>query len=72
MSYIAINSETNTVYYSKGADKLAKLIGISPKTIIRNANSILSVKQWNGYSIAKCKEVPNADRGTNIKAKSQW
>ncbi len=64
--YIAQNIQTKQLYYSKGADKLATLIGISPKTIVRNATNTFSTKVYNGYVFAKCEELRNSNRGTDI------
>lgn len=67
MNYIVQNTVTKELFYSKGASKLAEMIGISEKTIQRNAKHTFTEKIYNGFIFAKAKIIPNKDRGTNIK-----
>lgn len=67
MNYIVQNTTTGELFYSKGASKLAKMIGISEKTMQRNAKYTFTTKIYNGFIFAKAKLLPNKDRGTNIK-----
>ena len=66
MNYIAQNIETKELFYSKGATKIAELIGISEKTVQRNATNIFTTKIYKGYVFAKAKIIPNKDRGSKI------
>ena len=67
MNYIVQNTTTKELFYSKGASKLAEMIGISEKTIQRNAKHTFTEKVYNGFIFAKAKIIPNKNRGTNIK-----
>lgn len=67
MNYIVQNITTKELFYSKGASKLANMIGISEKTMQRNAKHTFTTKIYNGFIFAKAKTIPNKDRGTNIK-----
>lgn len=71
MNYIAQNITTKELFYSKGASKLAEMIGISEKTIQRNAKHTFTTKEYNGYIFAKAKTIPNKNRGTNIKEENK-
>jgi len=63
MGYIAQNEDTKKLYYSKGANKIAKLVGINPTTVTRNAKTTFTDKVYNGYRIAKTEEISNESRG---------
>lgn len=67
MNYIVQNTTTKELFYSKGASKLSQMIGISEKTMQRNAKNTFTTKIYNGFVFAKAKIIPNKDRGTNIK-----
>ena len=67
MNYIVQNVLTKELFYSKGASKLAEMIGISEKTIQRNAKHTFTDKIYNGFIFAKAKIIPNKNRGSNIK-----
>ncbi len=67
MNYIVQNISTGELFYSKGASKLSEMIGISEKTMQRNAKHTFTTKVYNGYVFAKAKTIPNKDRGSNIK-----
>lgn len=70
MGYIARNLNTNKVYYSKGADKIAKKVGISGTTITRffskseNKDKDKTFKEW---VITFVEEIISQNRGKNIK-----
>lgn len=66
MDYIVQNVETKELFYSKGATKLSKMIGISEKTMQRNAKCTFTTKIYNGFIFAKAKVLPNKNRGSNI------
>jgi hypothetical protein len=67
VNYIAQNITTGELFYSKGTYKLSEMIGISPKTMQRNAKYTFTTKIYNGFVFAKAKIIPNKNRGTNIK-----
>ena len=67
MNYIVQNTTTKELFYSKEATKLAEMIGISEKTMQRNAKYTFTTKIYNGFIFAKAKIIPNKNRGTNIK-----
>lgn len=67
MPYIAQKISTGELYYSKGANKLAALIGINPSTITKRATNRFTTKVYKGYIFAKVGEIPNENRGSNIK-----
>ena len=66
MNYIVQNVETKELFYSKGASKLAEMIGISEKTLQRNAKNTFTTKIYHGFVFAKAKTIPNKNRGSNI------
>lgn len=67
MIYIAQKVSTKELFYSKGATKLARLIGISERTIYRNAENVFTKKEYNGFIFAKCKEIEALPRGNPFK-----
>jgi len=67
MNYIVQNVQTKELFYSKGASKLSNMIGISEKTMQRNAKHTFTEKIYNGFVFAKAKTIPNKDRGNDIK-----
>lgn len=67
MNYIVQNVTTGELFYSKGASKLSEMIGISEKTMQRNAKHTFTTKIYNGFIFAKAKIIPNKDRGNKIK-----
>lgn len=67
MNFIAIKESTGELFYSKGANKLARIIGISASTVTRKGTNTFSNKLYNGFRYAKCKEIEALDRGNNIK-----
>ena len=70
MGYIARNLTTNEVHFSKGANKLAKIIGCNYSTITKffqikeNKNKDKLIK---GYLISKTIDLKNESRGKHIK-----
>jgi hypothetical protein len=70
MGFIARNITTNEVYYSKGANKIADLIGCNYSTITKfyqiNSNKYKD-KLIKGWNISKTNDLSNQSRGKNIK-----
>lgn len=70
MGYIARNLTTNEVHFSKGANKLANIIGCNYSTITKffqitsNNNKDKLIK---GYLISKTIDLKNESRGKHIK-----
>lgn len=70
MGYIARNLTTNEVHFSKGANKLAIIIGCNYSTITKffqitsNKNKDKLIK---GYLISKTIDLKNESRGKHIK-----
>ncbi len=66
MGYTARNIETNEVYYSRGASKIAVLIGCTGSTITKffliERNKTLE-KVFKGWVINKTIDLKNKDRG---------
>jgi hypothetical protein len=71
MGFIARNIITNVVHYSKGANKLAYLIGCNYSTITKyyqiNANRHKD-KTINDWIVSKTIDLNNNNRGSNIKS----
>lgn len=67
MGYIAQNIITNELFYSKGADKIAELVGISPTTITRNVKKGMFNKEYNGFLIGRTTELIGKPRGKPFK-----
>lgn len=67
MGYIAQKTSTKEVFYSKGANKIADLIGCHPSTITKNAKFEYTTKEYNGYIFAKVTEIANKDRGVGAR-----
>ena len=70
MGFIARNLTTNEVYYSKGANKIANLIGCNYSTITKfyqtNSNKNKD-KLIRGWLVSKTNDLNNQKRGINIK-----
>jgi len=70
MGFIVRNLTTNEVYYSKGANKIANLIGCNYSTITKfyqiNSNKNKD-KLIRGWLISKTNDLNNQKRGINIK-----
>lgn len=60
MSYIAIHTTTNNHYRSKGANKIAKKLNISPNTIYKYTNTNI---EYKGYLFYKVYDIPNKSGG---------
>lgn len=67
MPYIAQNTTTKEIFYSKGANKIAELLKINPTTITKYKEKGFKPKEYNGYIFARVELIENKDRGTNIK-----
>ena len=69
MGYIARNLETNEVHFSKGANKLANIIGCNYSTITKfyqiNDNKYKD-KLIKGHLISKTIDLKNESRGKHI------
>ena len=70
MGYIARNLTTNEVHYSKGANKIADLIGCNYSTITKyyqiNSNKHKD-KLIKGWIVSKTIDLKNESRGKHIK-----
>ena len=70
MGFIVRDLMTNEVYYSRGANKIANLIGCNYSTITKfyqkreNQNKD---KLINGWNVSKTNDLSNQNRGNNIK-----
>ena len=70
MGYIARNLTTNEVHFSKGANKLAKIIGCNYSTITKfyqirdNKHKDKLIK---GFLVSKTNDLLNEPRGKHIK-----
>jgi len=70
MGFIARNLTTNQVYYSKGANKIANLIGCNYSTITKfyqKRENQTKDKLIKGWIVSKTIEISNQNRGINIK-----
>ena len=70
MGYIARNLNTNEVFYSKGANKIADKVGCNYSTITRffsKRENKGKDKLINSYIISKTTDLMNQNRGNNIK-----
>ena len=68
MGFIAINNETKQVYFSKGANKIADLVGCNPTTITKVLQKPHQWREFKHWTIAKTLDLGNSDRGSDIKA----
>lgn len=68
MPYIAQNTTTKEIFYSKGANKIARLLQINPTTITKWKEKGFKPKEYNGYIFAKVELMENKNRGNNIKS----
>lgn len=69
MGFIARNLTTNEVHYSKGANKIAKLIGCNYSTITKFyqiASNKCKDKLIRGWIVSKTNDISNQKRGINI------
>lgn len=70
MGYIARNSITNEVFYSRGANKLADKIGCNYSTITKffaKKENKGREKIIKGYIVSQTTDLLNQSRGINIK-----
>lgn len=70
MGYIARNLTTNETFYSKGANKIADLIGCTGSNITKFFNKEENKnkdKPFKGWIITKVIEIKAKNRGSNIK-----
>ena len=70
MGYIARNLTTNEVHFSKGANKLANIIGCNYSTITKFfqiSDNKYKDKLIKGYLISKTIDLKNESRGKHIK-----
>ena len=70
MGFIARNLTTNEVYYSRGANKIANLIGCNYSTITKfyqKRENLMKDKLIKGWNISKTNDLSNQSRGINIK-----
>lgn len=68
MGFIAKQISTNKVYYSKGANKIADLIGCHYSTITKHFQNSSSDKVIKGYIVSKTIDLVNKDRGSSTKS----
>lgn len=71
MGYIARNLESNKVFYSKGLLKIAEKIGCNHSTLTRFFSKVENIrkdKTIKGWIITFVEEIPNKNRGKNIKS----
>lgn len=69
MGYIARNLETNEVHFSKGANKLANIIGCNYSTITKFyqiSDNKYKDKLIKGYLISKTIDLKSESRGKHI------
>ena len=67
MGFIAKKLSTNEVYYSKGANKIADLIGCNYSTITKHFQNTTLDKTIKGYLVSKTIDLNNQSRGISIK-----
>lgn len=70
MGYIVRNLTTNEVFFSKGASRIANLIGCSQSNITKFFNKKDNKnkdKTFKGWLISKAEEIKPKNRGSNIK-----
>lgn len=68
MGYVAREISTNKVFYSKGANKIADLVGCNYSTITKHFQNSSLDKVIKGYVVSKTVELPNKGRGTSVKS----
>lgn len=66
MGYTARKINTNELFYSKGANKIADLIGCNYSTITKHFQNSRIDKVIKGYIVSKTVDLVNKDRGINI------
>lgn len=68
MGFIAKKIDTNNIYYSKGANKIADLIGCHYSTITKHFQISSLDKVIKGYIVSKTIDLANKDRGSSTKS----
>jgi hypothetical protein len=68
MGFIAKKIGTNNTYYSKGANKIADLIGCHYSTITKHFKNSALDKVIKGYIVSITVELSNKSRGGSIKS----
>lgn len=68
MGFIAKKISTNEIYYSKGANKIADLIGCNYSTITKHFQNTTLDKTIKGYIVSKTIDLANKDRGSSTKS----
>ena len=68
MGFTAKKNNTNTTYYSKGANKIADLIGCHYSTITKHFQNSTLDKEIKGYIVSKTIDLANKDRGSSTKS----
>ncbi len=68
MGFTAKEISTNKLYYSKGANKIADLIGCHYSTITKHFQITTLDKVIKGYIVSKTTELSNKDRGSSTKS----
>ena len=66
MGFTARKIETNELFYSKGANKIANLIGCNYSTITKHFQNSGNDKVIKGYLVSKTVDLVNKDRGINV------
>lgn len=71
MGYIGRKIDTNEVFYSKGANKLAQKIGCNASTITKHYSNKCNKhtdKEIKGWIVSKVVEIENKNRGIQPKS----
>lgn len=69
MGFIARNLTTNEVYFSKGANKIAVIVGCNYSTLTKFFNKSENKhkdKLIKGFIVSKTIDIKNQDRGKSI------
>lgn len=67
MGFSAKEISTNLTFYSKGANKIAKLVGCNYSTITKHFQKSNQDKVIKGYIVSKTIDIENKNRGNSIK-----
>ena len=71
LGYIGRKIDTNEVFYSKGATKIAKKVGCSASTITKHYSNKCNKntdKEIKGWIVSKVVEIENKNRGIQPKS----
>ena len=69
MGYVARNIETNEMFFSKGANKIAKIIGCTASNITKfysKPENEGADKHFKGWIITKGTYIENKNRGNSV------